>query len=74
MAHVQQPVQSGFSRIAEALSDPAREAIVAGPFPNAILERLIETRCVASLRISRALRSTEKGRAFFARLGAEVPF
>jgi DNA-binding transcriptional ArsR family regulator len=28
MAHVQQPVQSGFSRIAEALSDPAREAIV----------------------------------------------
>jgi hypothetical protein len=47
---------------------------LAGPFPNAILERLIETRCVASLRIPRALRLTEKGRAFFARLGAEVPF
>jgi DNA-binding transcriptional ArsR family regulator len=47
---------------------------LAGPFPNAILERLIETRCVASLRIPRALRLTEKGRAFFARLGARVPF
>jgi hypothetical protein len=46
----------------------------AGRFPNAILERLVETRCVAPLSIPRALRLTQKGRAFFARLGAEVPF
>jgi DNA-binding transcriptional ArsR family regulator len=46
----------------------------AGPFANAILERLVETRCVAALSIPRALRLTQKGRAFFARLGAEVPF
>jgi DNA-binding transcriptional ArsR family regulator len=46
----------------------------AGPFPNAILERLVETRCVAPLSIPRALRLTQKGRAFFARLGAEIPF
>jgi DNA-binding transcriptional ArsR family regulator len=47
---------------------------LAGPFANAILERLVETRCVAPLPIPRALRLTRKGRAFFARLGAEVPF
>lgn len=46
----------------------------AGPLPNAILERLVETRCVAPLAIPRAVRLTQKGRAFFARLGAEVPF
>src|SRR6266478_4068603 len=28
MARIQQPVQSGFSRITDALGDPAREAIV----------------------------------------------
>jgi len=28
MAMIQQPVQSGFSRITQALSDPAREAMV----------------------------------------------
>jgi DNA-binding transcriptional ArsR family regulator len=47
---------------------------LAGPFANAILERLVETRCVAPLSIPRALRLTQKGRAFFARLGAQVPF
>jgi DNA-binding transcriptional ArsR family regulator len=47
---------------------------LAGPFPNAILERLVETRCVAPLHLPRALRLTQKGRAFFARLGADVPF
>jgi DNA-binding transcriptional ArsR family regulator len=47
---------------------------LAGPFANAILERLVEARCVAPLPIPRALRLTQKGRAFFARLGAEIPF
>jgi DNA-binding transcriptional ArsR family regulator len=47
---------------------------LAGRFANAILERLVETRCVAPLPIPRALRLSQKGRAFFARLGAEVPF
>jgi DNA-binding transcriptional ArsR family regulator len=47
---------------------------LAGSFPNAILARLVETRCVAPLPIPRALRLTQKGRAFFVRLGAEVPF
>jgi hypothetical protein len=47
---------------------------LAGPFPNATLARLVETRCVTPLSIPRALRLTQKGRAFFARLGAEVPF
>jgi len=47
---------------------------LAGPFANAILARLVETRCVAPLPIPRALRLTQNGRAFFARLGAEVPF
>ena len=69
--------QSGFSRITEALSDPAREAIVphfAGPFPSAILDRLVESRCVVRSPVPRALRLTQKGRAFFARLGAEIPY
>jgi DNA-binding transcriptional ArsR family regulator len=47
---------------------------LAGPFANAILARLVETRCVAPLPIPRALRLTQNGRAFFARLRAEVPF
>jgi hypothetical protein len=47
---------------------------LADPFANAILARLVETRCVAPLRVPRALRLTQKGRAFFVRLGAEVPF
>ncbi|SRR6266700_79126 len=45
----------------------------AGPLPNAILDRLVESRCVVSTPIPRALRLTPKGRAFFARLGAQVP-
>src|SRR6185312_1901215 len=44
------------------------------PFPNAILTRLTETRCLESTKIPRALRMTRKGRAFFGRLGVEVPF
>jgi hypothetical protein len=45
-----------------------------GAFPNAILTRLTETRCLESTRIPRALRLTRKGRAFFGRLGVEIPF
>ena len=45
-----------------------------GAFPNAILKRLTETRCVEPGRIPRALKLTRKGRAFFDRLGAEIPF
>lgn len=51
-----------------------RVAHLAGPFPNAILTRLVETRCVEPGDIPRALRLTRKGRAFFDRLGARVPF
>lgn len=47
---------------------------LAGAFPNAILDRLLATRCVAPSDIPRALRLTPKGRGFFSRLGAEVPF
>ncbi|MGA7807834.1 ArsR/SmtB family transcription factor [Bradyrhizobium sp.] len=46
---------------------------LSGPFPTAILKRLSETRCVAPLRIARALRLTARGRAFFERLGARLP-
>jgi DNA-binding transcriptional ArsR family regulator len=46
----------------------------AGPLPNAILDRLVESRCVVRSPVPRALRLTQKGRAFFARLGAEVPY
>lgn len=45
-----------------------------GAFPNAILTRLTEMRCVEPGRILRALKLTRKGRAFFDRLGAEIPF
>jgi DNA-binding transcriptional ArsR family regulator len=47
---------------------------LSGPFPNAILKRLIETRCLAPRQMPRALRITPKGRAFFDRLGVRVPF
>jgi DNA-binding transcriptional ArsR family regulator len=47
---------------------------LSGSFPNAILKRLSETRCVEPRDIPRALRLTRKGRAFFDRLGVEVPF
>jgi hypothetical protein len=45
-----------------------------GAFPKAILTRLMETRCVEPRTIPRALRLTRKGRAFFDRLGVEIPF
>ena len=45
-----------------------------GAFPNAILKRLTEARCVEPGKIPRALKLTRKGRAFFDRLGVEVPF
>lgn len=45
-----------------------------GAFPNAILQRLSETRCVDPRDIPRALRLTRKGRAFFDRLGVTLPF
>jgi len=47
---------------------------LSGPLPNAILKRLIETRCLAPRQIPRALRITPRGRAFFDRLGVRVPF
>ncbi|MCC8941126.1 helix-turn-helix transcriptional regulator [Bradyrhizobium sp. Arg68] len=47
---------------------------LAGPFANAVLARLLDTRCVAPHRIPRALRITDRGRAFFDRLGVQVPF
>jgi DNA-binding transcriptional ArsR family regulator len=45
-----------------------------GAFPNAILKRLTEARGVEPGKIPRALKLTRKGRAFFDRLGAEIPF
>ena len=45
-----------------------------GAFPNAILQHLSEARCVEAGKIPRALRITRKGRAFFDRLGVDVPF
>jgi DNA-binding transcriptional ArsR family regulator len=45
-----------------------------GAFPNAILQRLSETRCVEPRDVPRALRLTRKGRAFFDRLGVTIPF
>jgi DNA-binding transcriptional ArsR family regulator len=47
---------------------------LSGPFPNAVLKRLIETHCVEARGVPRALRVTPKGRAFFERLGVKVPF
>ncbi|MGH6779067.1 MAG: ArsR/SmtB family transcription factor [Bradyrhizobium sp.] len=47
---------------------------LSGPFASAILKRLIDTKCLAPRRMPRALRLTEKGRAFFDRLGVEAPF
>jgi len=45
-----------------------------GAFANAILKRLTETRSVEPANIPRALKLTRKGRAFFDRLGVDVPF
>jgi DNA-binding transcriptional ArsR family regulator len=47
---------------------------LAGAFPNAVMRRLVEAKCVAPRQIPRALRLTGKGRAFFERLGAKIPF
>lgn len=47
---------------------------LSGAFPNAILKRLAEARCVEPGKIPRALKLTRKGRAFFDRLGAAIPF
>ncbi|WP_407166423.1 ArsR/SmtB family transcription factor [Bradyrhizobium sp. ORS 111] len=47
---------------------------LAGPFANAVLVRLLAARCVTPHRIPRALRITDRGRAFFDRLGVQVPF
>jgi DNA-binding transcriptional ArsR family regulator len=47
---------------------------LSGSFPNAILARLSEARCVEPRRTPRALRLTPKGRAFFGRLGVKVQF
>ena len=46
---------------------------LSGRFPNAILKRLTETRCVAPMSTPRALRITAKGRAFFDRLDVQLP-
>jgi hypothetical protein len=45
-----------------------------GAFPNAILQHLTATRCVEPGKIPRALRLMRRGRAFFDRLGSEIPF
>jgi DNA-binding transcriptional ArsR family regulator len=42
---------------------------LAGTFPNAILDRMIQAKFVRASRIPRALLVTSKGRAFFDRLG-----
>lgn len=47
---------------------------LAGPFANAILQRLLDTGSLRPHRIPRALRLMPKGRAFFDRLGAPLPF
>jgi DNA-binding transcriptional ArsR family regulator len=47
---------------------------LAGPFANAILKRLVESGGLRPHQIPRALRLTPKGRSFFERLGATVPF
>src|SRR5665213_130672 len=47
---------------------------LAGAFPNAVMKRLVEARCLEARNIPRAMRLTGKGRAFFERLGARIPF
>jgi len=66
------PVRSPHLRLCNDWTE--RVPHFSGPFPNAILTRLTETRCLESTKIPRALRLTRKGRAFFGRLGVEVPF
>ena len=57
-----------------ATTGPSARPHFSGAFPNAILQRLSETRCVEPRDIPRALRLTRKGRAFFDRLGVAIPF
>jgi len=47
---------------------------LAGPFANAVLKHLIDTGSLRPHRLPRALSLTPRGRTFFARLGARVPF
>jgi DNA-binding transcriptional ArsR family regulator len=47
---------------------------LAGTFPNAVMRLLVDAKYVAPRQIPRAVRLTDKGRAFFKRLGAVVPF
>ena len=47
---------------------------LSGPFPSAVLNHLIDSRCLVRTRLPRALRLTRKGRAFFDRLGVKIPF
>jgi len=47
---------------------------LSGPLAKAIFGHLRETRCVVPRDVPRALRLTPRGRAFFDRLGARIPF
>ncbi|WP_407176600.1 ArsR/SmtB family transcription factor [Bradyrhizobium sp. STM 3562] len=47
---------------------------LSGPLPNAVLHHLLESRCLVRRRVPRALQLTRKGRAFFDRLGVDIPF
>lgn len=47
---------------------------LSGPLPSAMLKHLLESRCLVRRRLPRALQLTRKGRAFFDRLGIEIPF
>jgi len=47
---------------------------LSGAFANAILKRLTDTRSVEPANVPRALKLTRKGRAFFDRLGVQLPF
>jgi DNA-binding transcriptional ArsR family regulator len=47
---------------------------LAGAFPNAVMKRLVDAHCLEARDIPRAMRLTRKGRTFFERLGARIPF
>ncbi|WP_024511078.1 metalloregulator ArsR/SmtB family transcription factor [Bradyrhizobium sp. ARR65] len=47
---------------------------LSGPLPNAVLRHLLESRCLVRRRLPRALQLTRTGRAFFNRLGVDIPF
>jgi hypothetical protein len=44
---------------------------LAGPFPNAVLHRMIECNYLRPGQIHRSLRLTDQGQAFLSRLGLE---